>query len=60
MPPSEKGTSPGRRRGQGRTNVRNLFREADARVIALADPIAQEDMNAYYRGMAGASRSARN
>jgi len=40
--------------GQGRTNVRNLFREADARVIALADPIAQEDMNAfYYRGMAG-------
>ncbi len=40
--------------GQGRTNVRNLFREADARVIALADPIAEEDMNAfYYRGMAG-------
>ena len=40
--------------GQGRTNVRNLFRLADARVIALADPIAREDMNAfYYRGMAG-------
>ncbi len=40
--------------GQGRTNVRRLFREADAQVIAVADPIAQEDMNAfYYKGMAG-------
>ncbi len=40
--------------GQGRTNVRNLFREADAQVIAVADPIAEEDMSEfYYRGMAG-------
>lgn len=40
--------------GQGRHNVRALFREADAQVIAVADPIAREDMNAfYYKGMAG-------
>ncbi|NLY00668.1 MAG: Gfo/Idh/MocA family oxidoreductase [Rhodopirellula sp.] len=40
--------------GQGRTNIRSLFREADAQVIAVADPIAREDMNAfYYKGMAG-------
>ncbi len=40
--------------GQGRTNVRNLFRQADAQVIAVADPIAEENMSRfYYRGLAG-------
>lgn len=40
--------------GQGRTNIRSLFREADVQVIAVADPIAQEDMSPfYYKGMAG-------
>ncbi|NLS91405.1 MAG: Gfo/Idh/MocA family oxidoreductase [Planctomycetaceae bacterium] len=40
--------------GQGRHNIRSLFREADAQVIAVADPIAQEDMSPfYYKGMAG-------
>jgi predicted dehydrogenase len=40
--------------GQGRTNVRVLFREADAQVVAVADPIGQHSLDAfYYRGLGG-------
>jgi len=40
--------------GQGRTNARALFKERDAQIIAIADPI--EFMNLapfYYKGFAG-------
>ncbi|MCL5097944.1 MAG: Gfo/Idh/MocA family oxidoreductase [Candidatus Omnitrophica bacterium] len=40
--------------GQGRTNVRALFNEADARIIAVCDPREQCDYSGfYYGGMAG-------
>lgn len=40
--------------GQGRTNARALFNEADAQIIAVCDPVEQEDYTRfYYRGMAG-------
>ena len=40
--------------GQGRTNLRALFQEPDARCIAVADPIEQFSLEAfYYKGMAG-------
>ncbi len=40
--------------GQGRTNSRVLFREPDAQVIALADPMDSFSLeNFYYRGMGG-------
>jgi predicted dehydrogenase len=40
--------------GQGRTNLRGLFPLADAQVIAVADPIESEDLEAFYfRGVAG-------
>ena len=40
--------------GQGRTNVRALFNEADAQIIAVADPIEQHDLEPfYYKGTAG-------
>ncbi|MHC4403466.1 MAG: Gfo/Idh/MocA family protein [Planctomycetota bacterium] len=40
--------------GQGRANLRLLFREHDARVVAVADPIEQHNLDAfYYRGAAG-------
>jgi len=40
--------------GQGRTNVRALFREADAQVIAVADPLEQYSLDAfYYKGLGG-------
>lgn len=40
--------------GQGRTNLRALFEEPDAHVIAVADPIEQSDLDAfYYKGLAG-------
>lgn len=40
--------------GQGRSNVRNLFQEPDAQVIAVADPAEEWDLNAfYYRGKGG-------
>ena len=46
--------------GQGRTNMRALFREPDAQVIAVADPIEQFSLEAfYYKGPAGARRCAR-
>ena len=55
MPPSEKvniaivGCG-----GQGRTNLRGLYPMADAQVIAVADPIETEDLEAFYfRGVAG-------
>lgn len=40
--------------GQGRTNVRALFQEKDAQIIAIADPIEQHDLTPfYYKGSAG-------
>jgi predicted dehydrogenase len=40
--------------GQGRTNLRALFQEADAQVIAVADPIEQFSLeNFYYKGQGG-------
>jgi predicted dehydrogenase len=40
--------------GQGRTNLRELFRFSDAQVIAVADPIEREDLEAFYfKGIAG-------
>jgi predicted dehydrogenase len=36
--------------GQGRTNARNLFNEADAQIIAVCDPAEQWDMSAFYFG----------
>src|ERR671915_200088 len=40
--------------GQGRTNLRPLFEQADAQVIAVADPAEYFDLEAFYfRGMAG-------
>src|ERR1043166_2273586 len=40
--------------GQGRTNVRSLFQEADAQIIAVADPIEAQNLDAfYYKGVAG-------
>ena len=40
--------------GQGRTNLRALFEEKDAQVMAIADPIEQSNLDAfYYRGLGG-------
>ncbi len=40
--------------GQGRSNTRVLFKEPDARIIALADPMESVSLdNFYYKGMAG-------
>ena len=40
--------------GQGRTNVRALFNEPNARIVAVCDPNEQDDYTPYYyRGMAG-------
>jgi predicted dehydrogenase len=40
--------------GQGRSNIRELFQHNDARVIALADPIEQFNLDAfYYKGLGG-------
>ncbi len=40
--------------GQGRTNVRALFGEADAQIIALADPHEETNLDRfYYRGKGG-------
>ena len=40
--------------GQGRTNVRALFELADAQIIAVADPIESQNLEAfYYKGSAG-------
>jgi len=40
--------------GQGRTNMRALLRQADAQVMAVADPIEQEDLSRFYfKGLAG-------
>src|SRR6478735_12648107 len=40
--------------GQGRTNLRRLFGEKNARVIAIADPAEQWDLEPfYYKGQAG-------
>jgi predicted dehydrogenase len=40
--------------GQGRTNTRELFKHADAQIIAVADPTEQDDLERfYYKGVAG-------
>ena len=40
--------------GQGRTNVRALFKHDDAQIIAIADPASYFDLERfYYKGMAG-------
>src|ERR1043166_1353666 len=40
--------------GQGRTNVRSLFEQADAQIIAVADPIESQNLDPfYYKGVAG-------
>lgn len=40
--------------GQGRSNLHELFRLADARVVAVADPAERWDLSSfYYRGNAG-------
>jgi predicted dehydrogenase len=40
--------------GQGRTNLRGLFKLADARVVAVADPAEHWDLAPfYYKGEAG-------
>src|SRR5512137_151401 len=40
--------------GQGRTNTRTLFNHPDARIVAVADPIESESVEAfYYKGNAG-------
>jgi predicted dehydrogenase len=40
--------------GQGRTNARGLFNEADAQIIAVCDPTDQADYRRfYYQGVAG-------
>ena len=40
--------------GQGRTNVRELFKQDDAQIIAVADPHEHSDLAGYYfRGVAG-------
>ena len=40
--------------GQGRTNMRALFNHPDAQIIAVADPIESENLDAfYYKGNGG-------
>ncbi|MBI5385394.1 MAG: Gfo/Idh/MocA family oxidoreductase [Verrucomicrobia bacterium] len=40
--------------GQGRTNCRALFNEADAQIIAVADPIEHFSLEGfYYKGLGG-------
>jgi predicted dehydrogenase len=40
--------------GQGRTNLRELFKHSDARVVAVADPAERWDLSPfYYKGSAG-------
>jgi predicted dehydrogenase len=40
--------------GQGRTNVRALFHEADAQIIALADPVDSVSLDRFYfKGLGG-------
>src|SRR5881394_771407 len=34
--------------GQGQVNVRNLFTQADAQIVAVADPIEYQDLHAFY------------
>ena len=40
--------------GQGRTKFASLFQESDAQIIAVADPIAESNLDAfYYKGLGG-------
>jgi predicted dehydrogenase len=38
--------------GQGRTNMRNLFQEPDAQIIAVCDVAEETDLKAFYYGCA--------
>ena len=40
--------------GQGRWNLHELFKQADAQIVAVADPIEHHNLDAfYYKGVAG-------
>ena len=40
--------------GRGETTFAALLREADAQIIAVADPITEENLDAFYfKGLAG-------
>ena len=40
--------------GQGRTNLRSLFQQADAQIVAVADPVESVSLEEfYYKGMGG-------
>lgn len=40
--------------GQGRTNIQGLFQQADAQIIAIADPAEHWNLDPfYYKGLAG-------
>ncbi len=40
--------------GQGRWNLRQLFKQPDAQIVAVADPIENHNLDAYYyKGVAG-------
>ena len=40
--------------GQGHTNIRALFQQQDAQIVALADPAESHDLDGfYYKGNAG-------
>jgi predicted dehydrogenase len=45
--------------GQGLTNARSLFQEADCQVIAVADPAEEWDLSAFYYGGKGGRGPAR-
>lgn len=36
--------------GQGITNIKSLFKEADARIVAIADPNEESDYSRFYYG----------
>ena len=45
--------------GQGLTNARALFHEADCQVIAVADPAEEWDLSAFYYGGKGGRAAAK-
>ncbi|MGE5611739.1 MAG: Gfo/Idh/MocA family protein, partial [Bacillota bacterium] len=46
--------------GQGRTNVRNLFNEAEAQIIAVCDPAEQWDLSPFYYGGLGGRKPVKD
>src|SRR6185436_7106611 len=45
--------------GQGRSNVRELFKQADAQIIAVADPHEHSDLSQFYFRGAGGRKPVR-